>query len=230
MKALAQIQKDLSDKLDGLCTRPTAKTQQEVDLWQSDKQEYLKEKSKNVAPLPAEWKQDVKELLEKSQMYYDLLDTWYDQFGDFKMMQLMRQKKKGKLSEEEYKNLTHKIKEHDYGADSRKQKIENLYEIFEEIVQIMQNNSDWVELYRDSNLFWIGDVVRDISVIDMFAWQLPNADPEFEMVYRELASILAIFLLVARFGKREDDNRNPFEAVGGLDNILELYIFSRHKH
>jgi hypothetical protein len=225
-ETLVQRQKELSAKLDRLCTSPTAKTREEAELWLDDKLEHLKAKSKNVAPLPVELMQEVNELLEGSQMYYEALDAWYDRIGSYKRWQLLNQKAEETISKEEYKNLVTKTKEHDYSAVSREQKIEDMFEVFEEIIQ-MQNNSDWGAWFLETNLSLIGDVVWNAGFIDMFAWQLPNADPENITVYRELASIMAIFFLAYRFAKKADDNENP---VHGLENILALYTFSRHKH
>ncbi len=223
---LVQKQKELSDKIDRLCTSPTAKTRQEAELWLGDRLEHLKAKSKNVAPLPAKLEQEVKELLEGSRMYYEVLDAWYDQIGSYKKWQLLNQKAEGTITGEEYTDLNNAIKEHDYSAVSGEQKIEDLFEVFEEIIQ-MQNNSNWGAWFLESNLNLVGDVVWNAGFIDMFAWQLPNADPENIIIYQELASIMTVFFLAYRFAKKADDNRNP---VHGLENVLALYTFSRHKH
>ena len=125
-KILKMIQ-ELSESIDSTCTRPAARTQEDVDLWHSDHEEYLKVKLLGVKPLAHDLKDKAEEVLLQSQQFYSgVVELWHhNYFKSYSMLKLVQQ---GRIDE------ARQVKTHDYSTLSYKEKLTNLFNTFDDVI------------------------------------------------------------------------------------------------
>lgn len=109
--------------------------------------------------------------------------------------------------------------------------LENFIKKIDKINKCIVNNEDWIDELRRSKLFSEQDV-RNISHIELFAWQLPAADQFNANKYAKIGLIMAGLFFVEKLGRLSfNDNKvglkNPYKEITNLDTLKALYDISK---
>lgn len=235
LKKVMFLQKEFSGKLGKMCTKPTAHSSEEVELWQTDYEKYLAEKAKYVELIPTTLESDIDDMFIKTRdFYYSYINSWYSYGMESYQMQLLNLKyHHGEILKEELRELRQKVMTIDFERVSIEEKVEDFLGIFEEIIDAIKNNQDWFDLYKAS--FIRGDdLVFNISSLDLFTWQLPNADTRNKNDYAKVAKIMTIFFFFEKIYKNESslsNGINPLDKVTmDISKILAYYNFTKEKN
>lgn len=229
LREVLSLQREFSDKIDMLCKRPVANSQEQVDEWQTNNVEYLKAKAKNVKPISNELENDIDILFSAHQAtYLSFVESWYKYgFEESQMAILISKQKKGDISKEEMRKAYRKIEDIDTANISQKQKINYFFFVFENIIDAINEQKNWFDIYKGSSIRGDG-LVFNISSLDLFAWQLPNADLRDKNDYKQIAKIMTIFFIIEKIYKNEhslSNDINPFDKLMNLDKIVSYYKF-----
>lgn len=231
LKEVLGFQKNFN--IDELCKRPIAKTQEEVDEWQKNNVSYLKVKAKNIKPLSNDLENDVDEMFkEHEEVYFSFVESWYKHgFKGFNKALLMSAQKNGDISKDKMREEYEKIENTNLESVSTAKKVDFFFFVFENIIDSINKKKNWFDIYKGSAIRGDG-LVRNISSLDLFAWQLPNSDLRNKNNYEEVAKIMIIFFFIEKIYKREDslsNNINPFDKIMFLDKILSYYYYLKEK-
>ena len=234
LKEVILLQREFSGKLDDLCTQPIAHSNEEVEQWQTDHQKYLNEKAKNVESIPTTLESGIDDMFTKTKdFYYSYIELWYSFGMENYQKQVLRLKKHhGEISEDEFRVLRQKVGTIDFDSVPIEQKIEDFFGIFEDIIDAIKNNKEWFDLYETSMIRADG-LVFNISSLNLFAWQLPNADARNTNDYKQISKIMTIFFFMEKIHKRESslsNDINPLDiATMQLDKILAYYNYAKEE-
>ncbi len=234
LKEVLSLQRSFGEKMDALCKRPIANSQEEVDKWQKNNIKYLQAKSKNVKPIPSALENDIDMLFEEhKKTYYSFVESWYEYgYKDFKKAILLSKFEDESISDnskEEMRNEYKQIKDEDIVNTSQDEKINYFFFVFENIIDAIKEHKNWFDIYKGSGLRGDG-LVLNISSLDLFAWQLPNTGLRNKNNYKEIAKIMAIFFFIEKIYKNEyslSNEINPFDKIMNLDKIVSYYYFAK---
>lgn len=232
LKEVLSLQRRFGERMDALCKRPIANSQEEVDKWQKNNIEYLQAKSKNVEPIPSVLENDIDMLFEEhKKTYYSFVENWYEHgYKDFKKAVLFSKLKDENISDnskEEIRNEYKQIEDEDISNASQDEKINYFFFVFENIIDAIKNHKNWFDIYKGSSLRGDG-LVWNISSLDLFAWQLPNADLRNKNNYKKIAMVMVVFFFIEKIYKNEYSLSNkidPFDEIMNLDKIVSYYYF-----
>jgi len=229
LREVLSLQREFSDKIDGLCRRPVANSQEQVDEWQNNNIEYLKVKAKNVKLMPKELEDDIDILFEEHQStYQSFVESWYEYgFRDFQKAILILKQKNGDISKEKMREDYNKIEDVDIASINEEEKIGYFFFVFENIINAINEQKNWFDIYKGSGIRGDG-LVLNISSLDLFTWQLPNADLRDKNNYKKIAKIMIIFFFIESIHKNEhslSNDINPFDKIVNLDKIVSYYKF-----
>jgi len=227
------LQRRFSDEMDKLCKKPIVNSQEQVKEWQSKHIEYLKIKSQNIMSIPDKLRSDIDEMFkEHEETYISFVEHWFQYgFADFNRTFLIAEQKNGNISKEKMREKYKKIQNTNVESISRTKKVDYLFFVFEKIIDYIYNNKNWFDLYKSSSIRGDG-LVLNISSLDLFAWQLPNADLRNINNYKEIAKIMTIFFFIEKIYKNEScfsNDTNPFNQIVDLDKIVSYYYFAKEE-
>lgn len=232
LKEIRLLQRAFGEKLDDLCKRPLASSNQEVELWRTNHEEYLKVKAENVAYMPTEFEDEVDDMfIQTRDTYFEFIESWYGYGMQEYQEKLLRLRvKNSEISKDESILARENINNTDFDNVDIEKKIQDFFDIFENIVYAMKNNEEWFDLYKASTIRGDG-LVFNIASLDLFAWQLPKADSRDKNDYQQLAKIITIFFFIEKLYKAEEslnNDVNPFDKISmELDKIFAYYDYAK---
>ena len=228
LNEILALQREFSEKLDGLCKAPIAMSNEEAVLWQTDHQKYLKVKSENVESIPSIMESDVNDMFMKNRdVYYRFVESWYGMGIENYKIKLIRIKRdKSEISRDEAVKLIKQVKNTDFDVVDIQQKIQDFFNVFEEIIEAINSNEEWFDLYKASYIRGDG-LVFNIASLDLFTWQLPSADTRQKNDYKTVAKIMTIYFFIEKIYKSPtmNNNVNPFNKIHDLNKIFSYYSF-----
>jgi hypothetical protein len=225
-------QRTISEKFEDLCKTPMASSAEEAQHWMANHKEFLEAKAKNVVTMPRELENDVDTMFVQSRdIYYDFIESWYDfGMGRYQKNLIYQKQKSLEINGDEAQERYEAIKKIDFQKAQKNKKIQDFFDIFESIIDAINNHKNWFDLYKATNIRGDG-LVWSIASLDLFVWQMPSADFRDKNNYCELAKIMTIFFFFEKLYKNEfqlSNQINPFDKLMNLDKIVSYYYFSKN--
>jgi hypothetical protein len=217
LSSTLKIIQELSENITSSCIRPAAKTKEELDLWNSDYEEYLKIKLLGVQPLSNNLKDQAELVLLQSQKFYSqLVELWHKSyFKDYLRFKLVQQKRV---------NEANQVRINDYSTLSYEEKLIDFFNAFEHVIDVINCKGEWFDLYSASGINGDG-LVSNIDSLNLFVWQLPTADPLNKVSYLEMAKILTILFIAEKLSKKCSTS-----DMSDLKKLLSLYNHAKKGH
>ena len=218
-------------KIEELCSMPIATSREEAASWQNDHILLLLKKEEKVKNIPEQLYDEVDNMFAGSQGFYThMVTSWFDNnFANVRSAQLRLKEKNGDMSRAQRLEAFDKIQSADVSKIDNTKKMRFFFEFFETLLVKIQNRGDWLSLLKKSSLGMLSDrLVWNIEVLDLFAWQLPNADSRHINNYHQIGNMMVIFFFIEQIYKNDcrlSDHIDPFEELPALKKILAYYDF-----
>jgi hypothetical protein len=222
----------VQDKIEILCKHPIAASIEERNEWLDDNKKHLTKKAKNVRTMPLELEDSIDTLFQESKAtYFRFIVAWYESgyksFETGKLRGLLKDKNINDKARDEIRGKLDELQTIDYNSISIEDKTNYFFNLFEQIIDTINSGGNWFDLYKSSKIRGDG-LVYNISHLDLFAWQLPNADPRKKNDYKTIAKIMTIFFFIEKiykYGFGYSTNLNPFKKISALNNIISYYNY-----